>query len=230
VGTDFHIPTRFQAPLSPAYCLRDPAHPAAQTAGAGWGSAYAWGSWPQDDRRELQIACARLHEAQEKIGEQLALVGERTEWARKLDLEIEAAAGRIRELEGELERRTAWAQGLDSQIQTAGAKIEELHQELNGRTAWVERLQEERDGLALLVQERTGWAHGLEAELTEAQAAIEHLDREVREQASAHRAELERLAWARSLDWRFHGALDRGYRMIRGIFQFARRLRPGAGA
>jgi hypothetical protein len=208
MGKDARVPTLFHPPLSPEFCLRDPSL-AAVAEPRREQPAYEWGSWPHSDRQELEIACRRLNEAQAQASGLTRLVAERTEWAQRLNREIEAATRRIGELETGLSERTAWALSLE--------------RDAKERTEWAQRLDREvatlaerAAGLERDVAERTQWAQRLDRELEQKALDIERLEREVNERSLAHARDLDRLAWAQPLDRRFHAPLDRGFRLLHG--------------
>ena len=60
-------PMIFRAPLTPQFCLRDPAlRPVAAASPDGSRpDAYDWHSWPHSPQREVEIACERLKKAEE---------------------------------------------------------------------------------------------------------------------------------------------------------------------
>jgi len=132
VGNNPRAPALFHAPLSPEFCVRptrdtEPA-PRAQTQEP----LYEWRSWPHSPQDELEIACRRLREAEDRVQQRIAVVkeltkevDERTAWALRLDKE--------------LEERTAWALRLDKELAEQRALAEELNRELN-RLAWARML------------------------------------------------------------------------------------------
>jgi len=87
---------------------------------------------------------------------------ERTEWALRLDKEIEQRDQRIVQLQGELEERTDWALRLDKEVEQRDGRIVQLQGEFEGRTEWaleqdqyIERLQKE------LMRIKQTWYHKL---------------------------------------------------------------------
>jgi SAM-dependent methyltransferase len=135
MGNDSGVPTLFRDSLTPGFCLRDPSRGAVRVEAAPTGetSDYEWDAWPHSDRQEIEIACQRLKEAQDRINQQATLVTKRTQWAQRLDREMESAKQRIGELDRELEKRAAWAFSLDREL-------EGLHHQLKERTAWALRV------------------------------------------------------------------------------------------
>jgi hypothetical protein len=222
MGNDSGAPSLFRDSLSPEFCLRNPsrvdvpveAAPASET------SDYEWDAWPHGDRQELEIACQRLKEAQDRTNQQATLVTKRTQWAQRLDREMESARQRLEELDRELKERAAWSFSLDREI-------EALHHQLKERTAWALSLDREVDLLHQQLQERTAWAQRLDQELEEHAARIQRLDRELKQRTLAHGRDLERLAWAQALDRRFHTPLDRGFRLVRRAIHGVRQMLPG---
>ena len=80
--------------------------------------AYEWQSWPHSPQDELEIACRRLREAEDRILDRTAVakeltkeVEERTAWALRLDKELAKQTACAEELNPELER-LAWARML----------------------------------------------------------------------------------------------------------------------
>jgi SAM-dependent methyltransferase len=222
MGNDTGVPTLFRDSLSPEFCLRDPARVAVgvQAAPAGERSAYEWDAWPHSDRRELQFACQKLKAAQDRTNEQTSLVTKRTQWAQRLDREIESARRRIEELDCELEERAEWAFRLDRELAA-------LHQQIKERTAWALSLDRELAELHQQMKERTAWALRLDQELEEHAARIRRLDQELNARALAHGRDLERLAWALALDRWFHTPLDRGFRLVRYAVRGLRQILSG---
>jgi SAM-dependent methyltransferase len=160
MGNDPGVPTLFRDWLSPEFCLRDPSSVAVgvPTAPEGESLAYEWDTWPHSDRRELEIACQRLKEAQDKTNEQTSLVTKGTQWAQRLDREMEAARQRIEELDRELTERAAWALRLDREL-------DELRHQLKERTEWALRLDRELSERTLAHGrdlERLAWAQALD--------------------------------------------------------------------
>ena len=223
MGNDPGVPALFRESLSPGFCLRDPSRESVgvEAAPAGETSDYEWDAWPHSDRRELEIACQRLKVAQDRTNVQTALVTKRTQWAQRLDREMESAKQRIEELDHELEERATWAFSLDREL-------DGLHHQLKERTAWALSLDREVDLLHQHLQERTAWAQRLDQELEEHAARIQRLDQELKQRTLAHGRDLERLAWAQALDRRFHTPLDRGFRLVRRAVHGVRQMLPGS--
>ena len=201
------VPTVVHGSLTPEFCLRDPAR---VVVSAGVPAGYDWGAWPHNPQNELEIACRRLKESQERIKEAIAAADERTAWALERDQQIEKARQRCAELDQKLEQRTAWALQRDQEIEEAARRIQQLDQELQERTEWALKL--DRDCAA-----RTEWAVKLEQDLEKYTARVTQLERELRERTAWAR-QVDRLAWALPLDRRLHKLLD-------GVFRMARRVR-----
>ena len=223
MGNDSGVPALFRDLLTPGFCLRNPSRVSVgvEAAPASETSDYEWNSWPHSDRQELEIACQRLKEAQYRTNEQSSLVTKRTQWAQRLDQEMEAAKQRIEELDRELEKRAAWAFSLDREL-------EGLHHQMKELTAWALSLDREVDLLHQQLQQRTVWAQRLDQELEEHAARIQRLDWELKQRTLAHGRDLERLAWAQALDRRFHTPLDRGFRLVRRAIHAVRQMLPGS--
>jgi len=229
LGTDPLRAMQFTEPLSPRSCIRIPSRVETRSPGAETAAvpAYEWNQIPLYESKELEFLHGKWQASQDLAKDLAALVEERTQWAQRLDEELARAAGKIGGLHGELQERTTWARQLDEEIAEARRIIAELHHELGERTAWVERLQREREELVLQVGERTAWAQRLDKEGEELCVYLEHLQRESQEAAVAHRDELERLAWARWLDLRFHRQLDYVVRGVRGFAHSVSRIGRG---
>jgi len=134
VGNDPDIPAMFHEPLGPEFCVRPAHEPARESEPVPQiqKDAYEWHSWPHSPQDELEIACRRLREAEDRILERTAVakeltkeLDERTAWALRLDKEIE--------------ERTAWALRLDKELAEQTARAEELNRELE-RLAWARML------------------------------------------------------------------------------------------
>jgi len=127
-------------------------------------------------------------------------------WPHDPQRELEIACRRQKAASALVEERTAWGLRLDREL-------EELYGELEQRTKWALRLGEELEELNRLFDERTAWALQLDKE---------------REKLAAERLrlsqDLERLAWARTLDRHFHKPLNFAFRVMRGVRDGMRRL------
>jgi hypothetical protein len=210
-----------EEPLTPRFCVRDPS--AMPAAVAGPVTAYAWGAWPHTAQAELETACRRLREYDERMRARTLEVEERSRWALELKQQLQDRTEWALRLERELkerteqavhfkeeaaelgrllEARTAWGQQLDRELEEAGL-------ECAARGARAERLDNEVAELNRNLESRTAWAQRVDRELEERTAHV-----------LAATTELERLAWARALDRRFHSLLWRIYRVVR---RFTRR-------
>jgi hypothetical protein len=94
--------------------------------------AYEWHSWPHSPQDELEIACRRLREAEDRILE-------RTVVAKELTKELDERTTWALRLDKELEERTAWALRLDKELAKQTARAGELNRELE-RLAWARML------------------------------------------------------------------------------------------
>ena len=207
LGKDPGVPTVIHESLTPEFCLRDPAR---VVVSVGVPPGYDWGAWPHNPQNELEIACRRLKESQERIKEAIATADERTAWALDRDQDLDKARRRCEELDQTLKERTAWAFRRDQEIEEAAGRIEHLDQELIERTEWALKLDRER-------AERTEWAVKLEQELEKCSARVTQLERELRERTIGVR-KIDRLAWALPIDRSLHKLLD-------SVFRIARRVR-----
>lgn len=196
VGNDPSISLRCREPLTPRFCLRDPARAAVSTA---MPDAYDWGAWPHSDRSQLAFVCRKLAESEERAKGGETVIADRTAWALRLDREVTELGQKVEELQEELKGRTAWLRRVERELRERTDWALQLDQEVNDRTAWARRLEEE-------LKERTAWALQLDQE-NEKQAA----------RAAGMARELEQLAWARALDRRFHRLLDGVFRMVRRV-------------
>ena len=92
--------------------------------------------WGNDWRRALERVRRQddelkgFREAFSRLEELENMVVERSDWARKLEGELEAARARIQELDQELATRTDWAQGLDRELKEKNEYVRHLQREL----------------------------------------------------------------------------------------------------
>jgi len=221
MGKDASVATVLREPLSPAFCLRDPSR---VVESAGIPAGYEWEAWPHNPQKEIEIgrrlkeSADLLKESADRLKRAYAEAEERTQWALRVDGEIERARGRIAELEETVKERTAWAQQRDRDIDEITRRCEQLEQALENRTGWAM-------GLAGESQVRTEWATGLERDLERYTARVRELQRELQERTEWARGldrQMERLAWALPLDRRLHGLLDRAFRAARAVHSFFR--------
>ncbi len=199
--------------MDPRSCVRAP-DATARSVPASSRGAYCWGSWPQSSQKELETACARLQETQDRLAaEQKRLqetgwrLEERTHYAAELELELarrtawargleEEAARRTewaRELEREVEERTEWARSLERDGQERADRNRELERELNARAEWAWGLERE-------LRERTEWARRLEEEARQERSRADGLEAELRgyvRRPWRFAARLGRAAWNR---------------------------------
>jgi SAM-dependent methyltransferase len=137
VGNERDMPTLFQPPMSPEFCLRLPRAPQSATIFQG---AYKWGAWPHSPQEELEIACHRLAETEDRFRNELVKFEACRAWARRLETELEERTAWARRLETEVEERTAWARRLETETEERTAWARRLEAELEDRTAWALRL------------------------------------------------------------------------------------------
>jgi SAM-dependent methyltransferase len=111
------------------------------------------------------------------------------EWAKSIDLQLQAARSRVSELQTELERSNEWAAQLDRQLRSelaaSNAWAKELDDSLARAKTRILELQEE-------VESKNQWALALSSESGQRGARILELQRELE----------ERTVWAKALDAR----------------------------
>ena len=223
LGTDSAVPALCQSPLTAQFCVRSEA-PAVSNVKAT-DQPYDWSVWPHSAQSELEIACRRLKEVEDRVtarervlSEMASDLGARTQWARDIEARLEdrtrwallleqevrdrtESEARLREdlekTNAELDKRTDWALGLKREL-------EQLVAEFDKRTKWALDLQKELEQSNIELEQRTAWAQDLDRRVAAASA-----------QAQALAATLDRLNWARALDRRFHALLDVLYRAVR---------------
>ena len=110
------------------------------------GDAYEPRSWPHSAQEELEIACRRLRESEDRFTDLHALMEERTVWAQRLDREIEELTARAHRLSQELEAETALVARL-------GADLDRL--------AWAGPLDRRMHGALTFLVRVVGRAHRL---------------------------------------------------------------------
>ncbi len=131
VGNDPDTPALFHEPLCPEFCVR-PTHAPAREIELATKDAYEWHSWPHSPQDELEIACRRLREAEDRIEERTAV-------AKELTKEVEERTAWALRLEKELEERTDWALRLDKELAEQTARAQELNRRLE-QLAWARGL------------------------------------------------------------------------------------------
>jgi SAM-dependent methyltransferase len=72
VGNDSDTPALFHEPLGPEFCVRPAHEPVRAPALQIQKDPYEWRSWPHSPQDELEIACRRLREAEDRIQERTA--------------------------------------------------------------------------------------------------------------------------------------------------------------
>jgi SAM-dependent methyltransferase len=180
LGKDPSVPTLYHPPLTPEFCVRDTSKVIPES--DGFRDAYDWHSWPHNPQTELEIVCQRLEVAHRKLKEVQDQVDERGEMVERLMTEVEERTHWALRLKKEIDDYT----GLDLHLQQLNKDVEE-------RTAWALKLKDQSADLNLQFEERTAWALELDR-LLEART----------KQTRQLTADLDRLAWARPLDRRFH--------------------------
>ena len=203
VGNNFDIPAKFQGPLTPESCVRNSSSIAIGAQGHGAGEAltdpYDWDLSSHSLEIELELACRRLKESQDRFNEQSAHV-------LRLDDELEQRTAWAVQLDKDVGERTAWAFQLEKAVEERTAWALQLETELAERTAWALQLNEEVTRVNRENEERTAWALQINRELEGRKAQVRQLT-----------CDLEQLAWARAVDRRFHRYLDASFRVLRRL-------------
>ena len=216
-------------PLTPSFCVRPPGElrPASKVEGV-----YRWDAWPHSTQTELEIACRRLKEGDDKMIALESEVQARTAWARGLEQKLDERTAWVLRIEGDLKDRTQWALDLEEELRRLKALIPELRDELENRTRWARRLETQ-------VTERTDWAQRLDHTIRESADYISSLETEVHERTSWARtleAQFQdRAAWAKQLESEkaqleaelftyIHNPFRYLLRLARGVFHRVRRL------
>jgi len=106
LGTQNEGPALYEEPFSPSFCIRSPTSPSDPAPDQR--SPYAWDESAHDKGVELQIACARLAEAERRIQELRTELDKRTAWALDINREYE--------------ERTAWALELNRLLEIEKAR------------------------------------------------------------------------------------------------------------
>jgi len=215
LGKDAGVPTVFRESLTPEFCLRDPAR---VVVSVDVPAGYDWEAWPRNPQSEME-AGRLLKEFEDRLKEANAVVDDRTQWALRVDREIDAVRRRNEELEKRVEERTAWALQRDRDIDAFRRKCQELEQVLESRTGWALGLDGEWKA-------RAEWVAQVEQELERYAERVRALERELQERtewALGLDRQIERLSWARPLDRRLHPLLDRAFRMAHAVHSLFRR-------
>lgn len=192
----------FREPLTPEFCVRDRSTTAIGAQSHRDDSSkdiYDWDMSSHNLQAELEVACRRMKESQDRINEQSAHV-------LRLDEELEQRTDWALQLDKEIQERTAWALRLEKQVEERTAWALQMEAELGERTAWAMQLNEELTRVSREVEERTTWALELNRELHARNAQVLQLANN-----------LEQLAWARAIDRYFHRYLDTSFRALRQL-------------
>ena len=163
VGTTAGELPIFQAPFSPAFCVRRPESvteelhssnreilgKASQAHALGQGESttirpYEWHTWPHKAEHELEIACERLGEAEMALKKLEGELDQRGQWALQL--------------EESFNERTKWALQLENELDERTTRAQQLRDELQERTTWALQMEKE-------LQDRTAWALQMDKEL-----------------------------------------------------------------
>jgi SAM-dependent methyltransferase len=127
----------FHEPLTPEFCLHSPDAAVQRTVHLnvenGPEGAYAWHTWPHSAQRELEIACQRLANSENRL--------------KRLEKQLEEHAARAEQLNKEFQERTAWALRLEKDLEDRTALANRLNTEFEDRTAWALRLNRQLDEL-----------------------------------------------------------------------------------
>jgi hypothetical protein len=187
--------------LTPRFCTRNAAASVSiPVSGNGpRPGAYDWTSWPHSPQRELEIACERLAGLKGEVANRTAWamqierdLQEKIAWGVQLGKQVEEWSAWGLQLEKQLEERTAWALQLEKRAEeTAGEAL---------------RISNELADLNLQMEGRTRWALSLQQETEDLKTHSLQLSKD-----------LDRLAWARPFDRRFHASLHSIYRGIRWV-------------
>ncbi|MFN8005707.1 MAG: methyltransferase domain-containing protein [Terriglobia bacterium] len=92
--------------------------------------------------KELDQAVLKLRAENDELYKR---IDERSDWARRLELELKDFQNQTNLLQQELLERTAWAQQLNEELQQKDERISLLQKEFDERTAWALRLNQELD-------------------------------------------------------------------------------------
>lgn len=128
VGNNPDTPTLFHEPLRPEFCVRPTQESERAPSAEVHKDVYEWHSWPHRPQDELDIACRRLRDAENRVNE-------RTETAKALTKELDERTAWALRLDKELQERTAWAVSLDKELAERTAWAQELNRELE-RLTW----------------------------------------------------------------------------------------------
>ena len=183
LGKDQSVPMLCHPPLTPEFCVRNPAYVFAQPDLRP--DSYEWRAWPHNPKSELEIACQRLTAAYQKLKES--------------DAEVDKRGDMVMKLMADVEERTNWALQLNQEIEHWKAldrHLDQVNQELEERTAWALNLKAQLENLSAEFEERTNWALELDRQLEA------HTKQNVELTKS-----LDQLAWAKPFDRRFHNFL-----------------------
>lgn len=190
LGKDPNVETLCHLPLTPAFCIRNPADvfvvpdPPA--------NAYDWQAWPHSAQSELEIACGKLTEAYQKLS--------------AAESENEKRGEMITKLSDDVEERTNWALALNKEIEhwkAIGEQLDRANRDLEERTRWALDLEAQLKDLTAQFEERTNWALELDRQL----------NAHIKQNAELAKS-IEQLAWAKPFDRRFHNFLTALVRAI----------------
>jgi len=124
---------QFREPLTPEFCIRSGEMQPQNTVPPA-GEPYDWLSWPHSAQSELEIACRRLKEAEDRIKDRDRKLEATTAWGLRLNKDFE--------------ERTAWALQLDREREERSAYILRLTKDFEDRSAWALELNQELERLA----------------------------------------------------------------------------------
>jgi SAM-dependent methyltransferase len=136
VGNERDVPTVFHPPMRPEFCMRPPL-PVSSVMRAA--DAYDWGAWPHSPFGQLEFACRRLADTENRLRQVDKEIEARTAWARGLETQVNERTAWALRLEKDVEERTTWARGLEKEMEERTAWAQKLDGELK-RVLWAWRL------------------------------------------------------------------------------------------
>jgi hypothetical protein len=77
--------------------------------------AYDWGAWPHSPFGQLEFACRRLADTENRLRQVDKEIEGRTAWARGLETQVNERTAWAQKLDGEL-KRVLWAWRLDYRL------------------------------------------------------------------------------------------------------------------
>jgi SAM-dependent methyltransferase len=126
MGKDPSVPITIHEPMTPEFCLRGA--PLVAVVAQIPQEPYELHGWPHNTRRELELVCDRLKEAEVRSEK-------RTAWALQLRQELEERTAWALRLNAELEEKTAWALHLKQETEDLATRELQFSKELE-RLCW----------------------------------------------------------------------------------------------